>query len=105
MPLANATTREYWQQVLEDWQASDTTLSHYARQHNLKAHQLRYWKKQLLDQPVVVPALIPMGQLPATPVSSDLITLWLSDRYRLDIPASHAVWLIPQLLQALEAES
>lgn len=105
MPLANATTREYWLQVLEDWQASDTTLSHYARQHNLKAHQLRYWKKQLLDQPVVVPALIPMGQLSGSPVSSDPVTLWLSDRYRLELPVDSAVRLIPPLLKALEAES
>lgn len=56
MPLANATTREYWLQVLEDWQTSDTTLSHYARQNNLQAHQLRHWKKQLFDHSTIRPS-------------------------------------------------
>ena len=40
--------RTYWRQHIEHWQQTGLTQTEYCRQHNLKHHQLVYWKKRFL---------------------------------------------------------
>jgi hypothetical protein len=42
------TKRTYWKQHIDSWQETDLTQAEYCRQHNLKHHQLAYWKKRFL---------------------------------------------------------
>lgn len=43
--------REFWEDHIKCWKASSQTQSHYCRLHQLKIHQLLYWKKILRDLP------------------------------------------------------
>ena len=38
--------RSYWKQHIESWQVTGLTQAEYCRRHNLKHHQLVYWKKR-----------------------------------------------------------
>ena len=40
--------RIYWKQHIDSWQATGLTQTEYCRRHNLKHHQLVYWKKRFL---------------------------------------------------------
>jgi len=40
--------RSYWKQHIDSWQQTGLTQVEYCRQHNLKHHQLVYWKKRFL---------------------------------------------------------
>jgi hypothetical protein len=40
--------RTYWKQHIDHWQQTDLTQVEYCRRHNLKHHQLVYWKKRFL---------------------------------------------------------
>jgi hypothetical protein len=44
----SAATGSYWKQHIDDWQETGLTHVEYCRQHNLKHHQLVYWKKRFL---------------------------------------------------------
>ena len=38
--------RSYWKQHIDSWQETGLTQAEYCRRHNLKHHQLVYWKKR-----------------------------------------------------------
>ena len=38
--------RSYWKQHIDSWQVTGLTQAEYWRRHNLKHHQLDYWKKR-----------------------------------------------------------
>ncbi|MGB5620557.1 MAG: hypothetical protein WBM78_27195 [Desulfobacterales bacterium] len=38
--------RSYWKQQIDCWQETGLTQAEYCRRHNLKHHQLVYWKKR-----------------------------------------------------------
>ena len=40
--------RTYWKQHIDSWQETGLTQTEYCRRHNLKHHQLVYWKKRFL---------------------------------------------------------
>src|SRR5210317_856422 len=40
--------RSYWKQHIDSWQETGLTQTEYCRQHNLKHHQLVYWKKRFI---------------------------------------------------------
>ena len=40
--------RIYWRQHIDQWQQTGLTQAEYCRQHDLKHHQLVYWKKRFI---------------------------------------------------------
>ena len=40
--------RTYWKQHIDSWQETGLSQVEYCRRHNLKHHQLVYWKKRFL---------------------------------------------------------
>lgn len=47
----------FWQNHIEQFSASGLTQQAYCEQHDLKAHQLIYWRRKVLDrQPVKFPS-------------------------------------------------
>ena len=40
--------RIYWKQHIDQWQQTGLTQAEYCRQHDLKHHQLVYWKKRFI---------------------------------------------------------
>jgi hypothetical protein len=43
--------RSYWKQHIDSWQETGLTQAEYCRRHNLKHHQLVYWKKRFSHAP------------------------------------------------------
>jgi len=43
--------RAYWANHIKQWQASGDTQSNYCRHHQLKLHQLVYWKQVFSNNP------------------------------------------------------
>ena len=41
-----AEKRRFWEQQIQQWKGSGLSQSEFCRLHNLKAHQLTYWKKR-----------------------------------------------------------
>ena len=80
--------RRFWKQQIEHWKESGLTQTEFCRLHNLKAHQLTYWKKryhcpqkqaslvELQWNPALQPTMAP-GPSP--------LSLMLNDQYRIDI--------------------
>ena len=43
--------RLYWSNHIKQWQTSGKTQSDYCQQHQLKLHQLHYWRRVFKDAP------------------------------------------------------
>ena len=87
--------RQYWQSIVQDWQDSGLTQADYCRKHQLKPHQLNYWKS-IFCKPQKSPAFIPVAT--AVPTSSpQMIAAVLPNGVRLEVPVEQHT-LLPQLI-------
>ena len=96
--------RTYWKQHIDDWQQTGLTQTEYCRRHNLKHHQLVYWKKRFLktetDVSFVPLKLDDLLDIPAQPDHASL-SLVIDNHFKIDIRAGFDARLLRQLIYAL----
>jgi len=100
--------RIYWKQHIDSWQQTGLTQAEYCRQHNLKHHQLIYWRKRFLktetDVSFVPLQLEDLLDLPARQDQASL-TLIINNQFKVDIRAGFDAHLLRQLIFALRGLS
>ena len=96
--------RSYWKQHIESWQETGLTQVEYCRQHNLKHHQLVYWKKRFLktetDVSFVPLKLEDLLDIPPQPACASLC-LVINNHFKIEIRAGFDAQLLRQLIFAL----
>ena len=96
--------RTYWKQHIDSWQETGLSQSEYCRRHNLKHHQLVYWKKRFLKTETEV-SFVPLKleDLLDIPPRQDQasLTLVINNQFKVDIRAGFDVQLLRQLIFAL----
>jgi len=100
--------RSFWKQHIDSWQETGLTQAEYCRQHNLKHHQLVYWKKRFLKTETSV-SFVPLKlgdlmEMPARPDQTSL-TLVISNQFKIEIRAGFDAQLLRQLIFALRGLS
>ncbi len=100
--------RSFWKQHLDSWKETGLTQAEYCRQHNLKHHQLVYWKKRFLKTETDV-SFVPLKledlldrsarQEPAS------LTLVINNQFKIEIRAGFDRQLLRQLILALRGLS
>jgi hypothetical protein len=97
--------RSYWKQHIESWQETGITQAEYCRRHNLKHHQLVYWKKRFLRTETEV-TFVPLKlddllmDRPPQPDRQSLC-LQINNRFKIEIRAGFDIQLLRQLIFAL----
>ena len=96
--------RTYWKQHIDSWQETGLSQTEYCRRHNLKHHQLVYWKKRFLKTETEV-SFVPLKleDLLDIPPRQDQasLTLVINNQFKVDIRAGFDVQLLRQLIFAL----
>jgi hypothetical protein len=96
--------RIYWKQHIESWQETGLTQTEYCRRHNLKHHQLVYWKKRFLktetDVSFVPVKLEDLLDIPPQPERASL-SLVVNNHFKIEIRAGFDAQLLRQLIFAL----
>jgi len=100
--------RSYWKQHIDSWQQTGLTQVEYCRQHNLKHHQLVYWKKRFLKTETNV-SFVPLKlenllEIPARQDPSSL-TLVINNQFKIEIRTGFDAQLLRQLIFALRGMS
>jgi len=100
--------RSYWKQHIDSWQQTGLTQVEYCRQHNLKHHQLVYWKTRFLKSETNV-SFVPLKledlfEIPARQDQSSL-TLVINNQFKIEIRAGFDAQLLRQLIYALRGAS
>ncbi len=96
--------RSYWKQHIDSWQESELTQAEYCRRHNLKHHQLVYWKKRFTHTETGVSfAALKLEDLLVTPAPPDRASLCLviNNYFKVEIRAGFDAQLLRQLILAL----
>ena len=98
--------RTYWKQHIQSWQETGMTQSEYCREHNLKHHQMVYWKKRFLETETDVSfAALKMGDLLDISAGADRSPLCvvINDRFKIEVRAGFDPRLLRQLIFTLHA--
>ena len=96
--------RSYWKQHIDRWQETGLTQAEYCRRHNLKHHQLVYWKKRFSHTKTGVSFVsLKLGDLLDRPTQSDRASLCLviDHHFKVEIRAGFDAQLLRQLIFAL----
>ena len=96
--------RSYWRQHINSWQETGLTQTEYCRQHNLKHHQLVYWKKRYLKtQSDVSFAAIQLEDLLDIPAPADQasLTVVIDNPLKVEVTEGFDPQLLRQLIAAL----
>ena len=100
--------RTYWKQHIDSWQETGLTQTEYCRRHNLKHHQLVYWKKRFLKTETGV-SFVPLKleDLLDIPAQSDFAALCLviNNHLKIEIRPGFDAPLLRQLIFALRGLS
>ncbi len=96
--------RSYWKQHIDSWQQTGLTQAEYCRKHNLKHHQLVYWRKRFLktetDVSFVPIKLEDLLDLSARQHRASLI-LVINNQFKIEIKAGFDAQLLRQVIIAL----
>jgi hypothetical protein len=96
--------RSYWKQHIESWQETGLTQTEYCRRHNLKHHQLVYWKKQFLktktDASFVALRFEDLQDMPA-PLDCAALCLVINNHFKVEIRPGFDAQLLRQLIFTL----
>ena len=97
--------RSYWKQHIDNWQETGLTQAEYCRRHNLRHHQLVYWKKRFSHTETGV-SFVPLkidDLLMDRPAQLDRQSLCLeiNNRFKVEIRAGFDAQLLRQLIFAL----
>jgi hypothetical protein len=98
--------RSYWKQHIDSWQEAGLTQAEYCRRHNLKHHQLVYWKKRF-SHPETDVSFVPLKledlldrSAPSPPDLASL-SLVINTHFKVDIKAGFDAQLLRQLIFVL----
>jgi hypothetical protein len=96
--------RNYWKQHIDSWQETGLTQAEYCRRHNLRHHQLVYWKKRFSHTETGV-SFVPLKlenlwDAPAPPDRASLC-LVINTHFKVEIRAGFDAQLLRQLIFAL----
>ncbi len=98
--------RTYWKQHIESWQETGLTQIEYCRRHNLKHHQLVYWKKRFLKTETAISFaalklddLLDIGRQP----QRASLCLVINDSFKIEITSGFDAQLLRQVIFALRA--
>ena len=92
--------RAYWKQHIDGWQQTGLTQAEYCRRHNLKHHQLVYWRKRFLKTETDV-TFVPLKlEVPARSEPASL-TLVVDNQFKIEIRTGFDTQLLRQLIFAL----
>ena len=96
--------RRYWKQHIGSWQETGLTQAEYCRRHNLKHHQLVYWKKRFLHSEAGVSFvslkledMLPTKDYP----DHDSFCLVINNHFKVEIRAGFDAQFLRQLIFAL----
>ncbi len=96
--------RTYWKQHIDSWQETGLTQVEYCRQHDLKHHQLVYWKRRFLktetDVSFVSLKLDDLLDIPTQPDRTSL-SLLINNHFQVEIRHGFDAQLLRQLILAL----
>lgn len=96
--------RSYWKQHIDTWQETGLTQAEYCRRHNLKHHQLVYWKKRFLKTETDV-SFVPLKleDLLDIPACQDqaALTLVINNDFKIEIRVGFDAQLLEQLIYVL----
>ena len=96
--------RSYWRQHIDSWQQTGLTQVEYCRQHNLKHHQLVYWKKRYSNTQTEV-SFVPLRfeDLLDIPAQSDraALCLLIDNHFKVEIRDGFEPQLLRQVVAAL----
>ena len=99
-----AEKRQFWKQQIQQWKDSGLTQIEFCRLHNLKSHQLTYWKKRFApaQAPVSLVELKwePTIQTAPCPNPSPL-RLIVNDQFRIDVDRGFDPVTLQQLVLSL----
>ncbi len=97
--------RSYWKQHIQSWQETGLTQTEYCRQHNLKHHQLVYWKKRFTQTEEGV-SFVPLefNAFPGKPkqLACSGLCLVINDHFKIEISYGFDVQLLRQLIFTLQ---
>jgi hypothetical protein len=99
-----AEKRRFWKQRIQQWKDSGLTQTDFCRLHNLKAHQLTYWKKRFrpTEAPVSLVELKWEPTLQAPPCSNPSpLRLILNEQFRIDVGRGFDPVTLQQLVLSL----
>ena len=99
-----AKKRRFWKQQIEQWKDSGLTQIEFCRLHNLKPHQLTYWKKrfQLAQAPVSLVELKWEPPIQATPCPNPSpLRLIVNEQFRIDVDRGFDPGTLQQLVLSL----
>ena len=100
--------RNYWRHHIDSWQQTGLTQVEYCRRHNLKHHQLVYWKKRFLTTETdfsFVPLKLEDLLDPPTRQDQATLTLVINNEFKIEIRAGFDAQLLRQLIFALRGLS
>ena len=100
-----AEKRRFWEQQIQQWKDSGLTQIEFCRLHNLKPHQLTYWKKRLhrTEAPVSLVELQWGPALQSPPgASASPLQLIVNEHYRIDIDRGFDPLTLQQVVLALK---
>jgi hypothetical protein len=86
------TKAEIWQQHISAWQKSGLSQLAFCKQHDIKQHNLQYWRKRL-----AAPVDKPKTLIPVTIARTAPARLLLGSQVAIELPAEN----LPDLLLAL----
>ncbi len=96
--------RTYWKRHINSWQETGLTQVEYCRQHDLKHHQLVYWKRRFLktetDVSFVSLKLDDLLDIPTQPERTTL-SLVINNHFKVEIRHGFDAQLLRQLILAL----
>lgn len=98
--------RALWKQHIESWQSSGLTQSAYCRQHELKVHQLVYWKKRFVQTDsgiTFVPLKIRHSQPPSAGMCSASMRVIVDRDLQIELGADFDPRLLCRLITTLRS--
>ena len=100
--------RSYWKQHINSWQQTGLTQAEYCRQHNLKHHQLVYWRKRFLKTQAEV-SFVPLKLEDLLDLSphqeQSSLVLVINNQFKIEIRTGFDAQLLRQLIFALRGLS
>ena len=111
-PLSQQLTRTeknrlHWKSVIAEWENSRLTPSEFCKSRGLNTAQFTYYRKSLAEkkpQPgKMIPIEINTQKGHANEDSTEPLTLYLSNRVKLDIPRSCNVYILTKIFSAVRA--
>ena len=96
--------RGYWKRHIDSWQQTGLSQAEYCRRHNLKHHQLVYWKKRFIKCETQVSfAALKLADLLDMPKQAQrpALCLVVNDQFKIEIRTGFDAQLLRQLIFAL----